>query len=62
MDTNVQYITDEEGHKTSVILHIADYEKIMEDLHDLAAIAERRDEPSIPHDKFLEELKKDGII
>lgn len=62
MEQNVRYITHEEGHRTSVMLHIADYEKIMEDLHDLAAITERHDEPSIPHDKFLEELKKAGII
>ncbi len=29
--TNVQYITDAQGHKTSVILPIEDYEEMLED-------------------------------
>ena len=62
MNSNVQYITNESGQKTAVIMDIADYQKIMEDIHDLAAIAERREEPTVPHDKFLEELKRDGLL
>ena len=62
MNTNVQYITDEAGHKTAVIMDIADYERMMEDMHDLAAIAERRDEPSIAHKAFIAGLKKDGVL
>ena len=29
---------------------------------DLAAIAERRDEPAIAHEQFKAELKRDGIL
>jgi len=36
--------------------------KLIEDIEDLAAVAERRDEPTIPHKKFLAELKNDGLI
>ena len=62
METNVQYITDEQGQKKSVILQMSDYERIMEDLHDFKVIAERKDEPSISHDDFLKELERDGIV
>ena len=45
-----------------MVLPIAMFQKLLEDIEDLAAIAERRDEPTIPHDEFIKELKQDGII
>ena len=57
-----QYITDKQGKKTAVILPIEEYNALFEDLRDLAAIAERRDEPSIPHEQVVAELKKDGYL
>ena len=57
-----QYITDEKGKKKSVILSISKFQELIEDIEDLAAVAERRDEPTIPHKKFLAELKNDGLI
>nr|WP_083863867.1 glycoside hydrolase family protein [Desulfobacula toluolica] len=33
-----------------------------EDIEDLAALAERKNEVTIPHEKFINELKNDGII
>ncbi|EDM24963.1 hypothetical protein LNTAR_03059 [Lentisphaera araneosa HTCC2155] len=62
MNTDVQYITDKKGRKKSVILDIDQYERIMEDLSDLATAAERSQEDSIPMEVFLQDLKKDGII
>jgi hypothetical protein len=62
MSETLQYLTDEAGKKTAVVLSIADYEKLLEDLDDLSAIAERRDEPAVPHDQFKAELKRDGIL
>lgn len=62
MKTNLQYVTDDAGNKTGVLLDVMEYEKLLEDLRDLAVIAERRGEPTIPHDQFLEELRKDGIL
>lgn len=43
-------------------MDIHEYESLMEDIEDLAACAERRNEETIPHDKFLEELREDGIL
>jgi len=62
MSTALQYVTDEKGEKTAVVVPIAEYERLLEDLDDLAVAAERRDEPTIPHEQFIDELKRDGIL
>lgn len=62
MSDPVKYITDEGGERTAVVLPISEYEKLLEDLKDLAVVAERRDEPTIPHEQFVSELKRDGLI
>lgn len=53
---NTQFIVDDAGKKTAVILPVEDYEELLEDIHDLTVIAERKNEPSISFD----ELKKSG--
>jgi len=58
----IQYLTTEDGKKTAVVLPISEYEKILEDLDDLAVVAERRDEPTISHEQLKAELKRDGIL
>ena len=58
----IQYLTDAAGNKTAVVLAIADYEALLEDLHDLAVIAERKDEATIPFDQVLVGLKRDGLL
>jgi hypothetical protein len=60
MDT--QFIVDESGSKKAIILPIEDYEELLEDIHDLAVIAERKDEPTISFDKLKKRLKADGLI
>lgn len=61
-DMRVQYITNESGERSSVILSIEDFETLLEDLEDLALVVERRDEPTISHHKLKEELKQDGLL
>ena len=58
----LQYLTDEHGDRTAVVLSLADYEKLIEDLDDLAVVAERRDEPVISHEEFVADLKRDGTL
>lgn len=53
-DMQLQFITNEAGEKTAVILPINEFEQLLEDLEDLAAVVERRDEPTVSH-KELEE-------
>jgi hypothetical protein len=45
-----------------VILPIAEYEELLEDLEDLAAMAERRDEPAVSHDDLVAGLRRDGLF
>jgi hypothetical protein len=58
----LQFITNESGEKTAVILPIAEFQELVEDIEDLAIVAERRDEPTITHQELLSELKQDGLI
>lgn len=58
----VQYITNQSGEKTAVILSLANFRDLIEDLEDLALAAERRDEPTISHTELLNELKQDGLL
>jgi hypothetical protein len=51
-----QYLVDDNGQKTAVLLPITTYEKLLEDLHDLATIAQRREEKPINLDEMLERL------
>ena len=61
MSAAVQFLTNEKGEKTAVVLPIEDYEKRQEDLDDLAVIAERRDEETIPHAVFKKGFKRNGL-
>jgi hypothetical protein len=38
------------------------FKRCLEDIEDLAAAAERRDEPTISHDELLAGLKRDGLL
>jgi len=57
-----QYITDTEGQKISVILPMEEYIELMEDVKDLAAVAELRDEPTIPWEQVKKELTDNGLL
>ena len=58
----VQYITNKDGEKTAVILSIDSFQEILEDLEDLAVIAERRNELTVSHKDVLVELKQDDLL
>ena len=61
-DMAVQYITDEKGKKTSVILAIEEFEALIEDFADLLVIAERANDETISHEEFLAELEADNAV
>jgi hypothetical protein len=60
MNVSPRYVTNEAGERTEVILPLASYEELMKDLSDLASIADRRNEPTIPHSDFIEENNATG--
>lgn len=59
---DLQYVTNEQGQKTAVILPIEQFEELLEDIEDLATVAERREEPTIAHADLVSELKQDGLL
>jgi hypothetical protein len=59
---DLQYVTNEQGQKTAVILPIEQFEQLLEDIEDLATVAERREEPTIAHADLVSELKQDGLL
>ena len=57
-----QYLVDESGHKTAVVLPVEEYEELLEDIHDLAIIAERKNESTTGFDQLKKRLEADGLL
>ena len=56
-----QFLVDENGEKTAVILPIQEYEALMEAIQDLAIIAEQRDVPRMPIGGVKERLGRKAV-
>jgi len=61
-EAHEQYVVNSAGTKTGVILSLEDYERLLEDLHDLAVIAERKEEEPIPLAEMKRRLRQDGLL
>ena len=57
-----RYIVDDNGSRTAVILPVERYEHLMEDLHDLAVVAERREEKTIDMEEMKRHLRENGTL
>jgi len=57
-----QFVVDAKGKKTVVILSLKRYQKLMEDLHELAVVDERQSEKPISLDEMKRRVKRDGFI
>ena len=53
-----RFIVTEKGRKTGVVLSLKEYRALLEDLRDLAIIAERKGEPSQPFEAVKQELER----
>jgi hypothetical protein len=60
--TRTRFIVDEKGTRVSVVLPVDEYEELLEDLHDLAVVAERRHEPTSTHAAVRKRLKAGGLL
>ncbi len=58
----IRFITDENGNKQSVVIPVETYEEIIEDIRDLAAIAERKDDKTLSLEEVKKNLKADGLL
>ena len=57
-----RYVVNTSGKKTGVILSVKRYQRLMEDLHDLAVVAERREEAPVSLQEMTRRLKEDGLL
>lgn len=57
-----QFIKDGEGKNSFVVLPTDEYEELLEDLQDLAAIAERRTECTITLEEIAAGLRREGVL
>ena len=57
-----EFLTNEDGERISVVLPIEEFNELLEDLEDLAVIAEHRDEETISHQDLLRLLDNDGKV
>ncbi len=53
-----RFVVTEKGRKTGVLLPLKEYRELLEDLQDLAIIAERKGEPSLPFEIVKERLER----
>ena len=59
---NTRFLTDESGKRVAVVMPVEDYEELMEDVSDLAAVAERRNEERVPLEDVKRRLIADGLL
>jgi PHD/YefM family antitoxin component YafN of YafNO toxin-antitoxin module len=61
LDPKAEYIV-KNGKPTAVILPLEKYAELLEDLQDLAVIARRKNEPTIPLAEVKARLKRNGAL
>ena len=54
----IRFLVDEKGRKKSVVLPIKDYRALVENLADMAVIAERNGDPTQPLDLVRKNLEE----
>ena len=57
-----RHVTRRKGKTARVVLSRTRYERLMEDLHDLAVVAERRDESSVSLEDLKKRLRRRGLL
>ena len=61
-ELQVQYITNDTGKRSAVVIPIEQFNQLLEDISDLAVMAERREEPAISHNQLKQQLMRDGLL
>ena len=57
-----QYVVDSKGKRKAVILPVEEYERMLEALHDLDVVAERRDEETVSVEEVTQRLRSDRLL
>jgi len=56
---STQFVVDEKGEKVAAVIPIAEYYELMEDLAEIAA---RRNEPTVPYEEVRKEMVANGLL
>lgn len=57
-----RYVTNRQGKSTGVVLLLKRYSRLTEDPHNLAVVAERRNESSVTADDMKKRLHRRGLL
>ena len=57
-----KFVFDRTGKPKGVVLSMRRYRRLLEDLHDLAVVAERRSEKAVSLSALTRRLREDGVI
>ncbi len=57
-----KFVVDKRGRKTGVVMSLRRYRRLIEDLHDLSAIAERGAERPVGFRALKRRFRRDGLI
>jgi hypothetical protein len=58
----VQFVTDTAGHKVAVMLDLAEWGELWEDIYDNMIANQRAGEPGLPLNEFEDELRAEGLL
>lgn len=62
LDLHPQYVTDDNGHKTAVLLPISEFQELLDDIADLSAVAMRINEPAQSLTDLKKEFAANGLL
>jgi len=56
LNLSVEYVVNQSGERVAAVVPVEEFQELLEDLEDLAAVAGRRDEPTVSHRELLGEI------
>ncbi len=57
----IQYLVNDEGKRTAVLIDLEEYGKLWEDFQDILVSRSRADEPEIPWEVLQAEMEEDNL-
>jgi len=55
----IQFVTDETGKRTAVLLSLDEWGEIWEDLYDILVCEARKNEPAVPWEELKAEMERE---
>jgi hypothetical protein len=62
MVKGIQYVVDENGNRTAVVIDLAQHGELWEDIYDSYLIERRQDEPTEPFEDVVNRLEAQGKL